>query len=94
MELISVLEKELNITYVSEASIIRFISINGKMNWEKCFYFVKDKHIVGSAGRIMWDKHCFDGKNKQYYNKHQIKWITLFFDAHPWIERMMVIFDD
>jgi hypothetical protein len=30
----------------------------------------------------------------QYYNDEQLKWIGAFFDAHPWIEKMMVVFDD
>ena len=65
------------------------------MNWNKCCNFVRDYNIIGNGYlRIKWDKNCFVGKNKKYYNEHQIKWITLFFDAHPWIERIMIVFDD
>lgn len=31
---------------------------------------------------------------QKYYNEDQKKWISVFFEAHSFIERMMVIFDD
>ena len=41
----------------------------------------------------MWSKTDFDGK-LTYYNEHQIEWVGAFFEAHPWITRMMIVFDD
>ena len=33
-------------------------------------------------------------KDAIHYNSNSVKWIRAFFEAHPWIERMMVVFDD
>jgi hypothetical protein len=94
MEIHPVLKQKDQITYVSEVDIVRFISENAPMDWNKCCDFIRDENISGDEGKVLWNKDVFQKKNLKYYNKNQIKWITAFFDAHPWIEKMMVVFDD
>jgi hypothetical protein len=28
------------------------------------------------------------------FNEEQVYWVGTFFDTHPWIEQMMIVFDD
>lgn len=88
-----VLKQEESTYYISESDIIRFISENAPMDWNKCCRFVRDKHITsGDGDKIYWTKQQLS-KSKSL-NEEQIKWISAFFEAHPWIERMMIVFDD
>lgn len=88
-----VLKKEKSIYYVSDADIIQFISENYKMDWNKCCEFVSDNNITGKEGRVFWTKESIL-KNPKAYNEEQVRWIGAFFEAHPWIESMMIVFDD
>ena len=84
------------IHYVSEANLVRFVSQNAPMEWNEACNFIRAKGLTSDEGdTVYWTKDDIsDPKKKRYYNDDQIKWITAFFDAHPWIEKMMVVFDD
>lgn len=88
-----VLKKEESIYYVDECDIMEFISINHPMDWNECCEFVIKHSITNDTGRVYWEKKDLI-ELPQYYNDEQLKWIGAFFDAHPWIEKMMVVFDD
>ena len=32
--------------------------------------------------------------NPEKYNAEQVKWVSAFFKAHPWIERMVIVFEE
>ncbi len=51
--------------------------------------FVKD-HILDSFDVV----HYFTRKEVPEYNTETQKWVGAFFKAHPWINKMMVVFDD
>jgi hypothetical protein len=87
-------EKE-QIHYVDDVDLIRFISENTSMglSWNKCCDFVRDNNIVSYDGnKVYWVKQDLIDRPEEY-NEEQVKWVTAFFEAHPWIEKMMVVFD-
>lgn len=92
-----VLQKKDPIYYyalVDDADIIKFISVNAPMEWNDCCDFVREHDIVsGEIGPTFWEKEDIINSSEEY-NEEQVKWITAFFETHPWIERMMVVFDD
>jgi hypothetical protein len=79
--------------YVSHADMIQFITRNDpNITWNQCCKYIMDHHIVNDEGNTYWDKSILDYPGD--YNEHQIKWITAFFEAHPFIERFYLVFDD
>lgn len=78
--------------YVSDADMIRFISKNAPMDWNKCCDFVREHNICGEEGPIYWTKDIL--VKPELYNEEQIKWIGAFFEAYPFIEKFMLVFDD
>jgi TPP-dependent 2-oxoacid decarboxylase len=89
-----VLKQENSSHYISDGEMIKFIVENSDITWNKCCNFVRDNDIVGGEyGNAFWDKADFP-LDPAEYNEEQIKWIGGFFEAHPWIEKMMIVFDD
>ncbi len=91
-----VLKQKDALTYVSDADMIKFISTNAPMDWNECCKFVRKNNItsdgLGGGNHVYWDKDIL--KNPKNYNENQVKWIGAFFEAHPFIESMMIVFDD
>jgi hypothetical protein len=82
------------IHYVDSSKMIEFISINAPMVWNNCCDFVRYHDICnGEFGPAYWEKEDIIN-SPEGYNDEQVKWITAFFETHPWIERMMIVFDD
>ena len=81
------------IYYVSDVDIIKFISTNMPMEWNDCCDYVRDNEITPDGGKVCWIKESII-KYPEKYNPEAAKWIKAFFDAHPWMERMMVVFDN
>lgn len=91
----STLEKEDAIHYVSESDMINFIDENSDMGWNKICDFIHKVGITNHNESTLWCKSdIIDIRNDPYYNEDQVKWIIDFFEAHPWIEKMMIVFDD
>ena len=86
---------ELNqIHYVDSSDMVKFIRENSDMEHNKVCKFVRNYDICdGEFGPAFWDKKDLTN-NSDEYNKEQIEWIGAFFEAHPWIERMMIVFDN
>lgn len=78
--------------YVSESEMIEFIVKNSDIGWNQCCQYVRFHGITGDEGHIYWDKNILN--NQAVLNEHQIKWISAFFNAHPFIERMVLVFDE
>lgn len=92
--LIPVLSEEHSIYYIDSSSIIKFISNNSDMDLNDVYRFVRKHQICNDEhGPTYWDRSCLI--NYPYeYDDEAVKWMTMFFDTHPWINRMMVVFDD
>jgi hypothetical protein len=89
-----VLKQEGTPHYVSESEMIKFISENAPMDWNKCCDFVRKHDITGWNGGVAhWDKTDII-KNAKEYNEEQVKWVGAFFEAHPWLNAMVLVFDD
>jgi hypothetical protein len=89
-----VLSEKEQIHYIDNADFIEFISTNAPMDWNECCDFVKEQGITSDDGnKVYWVKQDLLDHPEEY-NEEQMKWVTAFFEAHPWIEKMMVVFDD
>lgn len=65
------------------------------MDWNDCCRYVRTNNITGSEGRVYWVKSDIcNEKSAKHYNQEAIKWMKLFFEAHPFIEKVMIVFDD
>lgn len=64
------------------------------MDWNECCDFVRDNGITGSEGSIFWQRKSVFSEQVEYYQPEAIKWMKLFFEAHPFIEQIMIVFDD
>ena len=96
MEYKPVLKQEAPLHYVSDSDMIKFIEQNSDMKWNDICEFVRKVGICSPEGEpVYWVKTDIeDERQAKYYNDDQVKWVKSFFEAHPWIERMMLIFDD
>jgi hypothetical protein len=90
-----VLDKTQQIHYIEQGDMIRFICKNTDMEWNSACYFVSD-HDIGADGYgpAFWEKDTMKSATLDQYNAEQIMWINGFFEAHPWIEKMMIVFND
>jgi hypothetical protein len=90
-----VLSIEKGIYYISTSEIIEFISQNAPMDWNRCCDFTREEGIISSDfDKTYWDKKSVESYSDELKKSQKIFWIKAFFEAHPWIERMMVVFDD
>jgi len=92
--MIQVLDQTQAIYYVDSSKMIKFIRDNSNMEHNKVCDFVRDYDICdGEFGPAYWDKSDLTN-NANEFNAEQIKWVNAFFEVHPWIERMMIVFND
>jgi len=88
-----VLDETQQIHYVDECDIIEFITINSNMEWNKCCDYIREHHISSVEGKSHWRKSELIEENKDDYDPEAYYWILAFFEAHPWINKMMIVFD-
>ena len=89
-----VLDQTQAIYYVDSSEMVKFIRENSNMEHNKVCDFVRDYGICdGGFGPAYWDKLDLTN-NANEFNTEQIKWVNAFFEAHPWIERMMIVFNN
>ena len=80
--------------YVSDSDMIKFISKNAPMDWNMCSEFVRENNITSSEGnQVYWVKDDMLNDHEEF-NEVAKEWVLAFFDAHPWINQMMIVFDD
>ncbi len=88
-----VVKEEDLVPYIDDSRMIEFISINSDMPWNKCCKYVQEHGICSDEGhRVFWDDDIF--KQPEQFNEHQVKWITAFFEAHPFLTRFYLVFDN
>lgn len=77
--------------YVSEGSFIKFVNENSNMEWNTICDLVRDENVFNEEGRTY-----YDGKiEKESWNTDfGVEWINKFYDAHPFMENVMFVFDD
>lgn len=81
--------------YVSESDIVKFVSENGPMEWNKTCDYVRDTGITSSDGdKVFWSRDDVFKEKTKYYNDEAYQWMRKFFNAHPFMEKVMIVFDD
>lgn len=89
--LIPIMTKEESVYYVDESDFIKFIEKNSDYEWN----YLCDK--CRSSGLFNEDgKTYYTGKvvKSGYNTEFATEWVNKFYDAHPWIKQMMIVFDD
>ena len=79
------------IYYVSEADMVKFIEANSDYDWNQLCDLCRDSKMFGEDG-----KTYYVGKiSKASHNtEFSVEWINNFYDAHPFMQRIMFVFDD
>jgi len=85
-----VLDETQQIHYIDDGDIINFIEQNSNMDWNQCCKFVEKSKIISDGDKIIWVK---DYLSPEDLNEDQFYWMTEFFKAHPWINKVMICFD-
>jgi hypothetical protein len=89
-----ILDKTQQIHYVDSSNMITFISENSEMKHNQVCDFVRERDICdGEDGLSFWEKADLI-KTPEEFNEDQLYWVGAFFEAHPWIERMVIVFSD
>ena len=91
------LEEDKQIHYVSNPEIINFIDqhTDDSFKWNEIHdYALEESLIADSYEPVYWSRDMIEDSNKRkYYSEDQVLWLQKFFIAHPWIDRMFVVFD-
>lgn len=74
---------------ISDSDMISFIEKNSEMDWNDICDYVRDNNITGEDGSISWHRREGDSNST---NPAEM-WIGRFFEAHPWITQMYIIFN-
>ncbi len=84
------------VIYVSEHKMAEFVEKNSTMDADDVPDFIREVGISSNeGGQVYWVKEdVFSKKKISYYNPQAIEWMQKFFEAHPDIEKIMVVFDD
>ncbi len=83
------------IIYVDDAKMVRFISENAPMEWNEASDFMIKENITNHEGSAYWSREeVFKEPIPVYEKPEGIKWLRHFFDAHPWLNRIKIVFDD
>lgn len=89
-----VLDETRQIHYVDECDIINFIVVNSNIQWDDCCDFVIEHNITSDDGKRLWNKESLlKEENIKHYDKEAYYWVLEFFNSHPWIKEMMIVFD-
>ncbi len=80
--------------YVSSSYITEFITENSSMTQNNACVYVRKYGICdGDEPVAFWDDDIL--KHPNSYNPEQVKWVSAFFEAHPFLQnKMAVVFDD
>ena len=91
-----VIKQEEATYYVSDAELISFICENSDMSWNKICDYVREESISSNEhGSTYWDREdVFEEGAEAEYNPNAIRWMREFFNAHPFMDRVMMVFDD
>ncbi len=88
-----VLDEKTIYYYVSSSDMIRFISNNKPMEWNKTINYVRNHYICNIDENIaFWDEDILE--YPENYNTEQVEWVTAFFKAHPFLKNRMVLVSD
>lgn len=85
-----VIENDNAIYYVSQSDMLKFIEEN--KNCERDVASRITREIFNNDS----DKVYYDGKieKKSWNSEPEVFWINNFFDAHPFMKKIMFVFDD
>jgi len=78
------------IAYVSESDMIKFIEANSDYEWNQLCDLC-GKEIFSEEGKVYYDGKI---KKENWNTEFAVEWVNNFFDAHPFIKKLMFVFDD
>lgn len=89
--LIPIMTKEESVYYVDESDFIKFIEENSDYGWNYLCDKCRSSGLFNDS-----DKTYYTGKvvKSEHNTEFATEWVNKFYDAHPWIKQMMIVFDD
>ncbi len=78
--------------YVTESDMIQFIETNSDMHYNQVCDYIREVGVANEESeKTYWSSTDLAWVEQNQPEAH--KWIKGFFDAHPWIINMMLIFE-
>jgi hypothetical protein len=77
--------------YVDTSEMIEFININSPMTYIQSSNLIWDSGIALDGEASFWVKRDVL-ENSNLHDPEAVKWVKAFFKAHPWIEKMAVVY--
>jgi len=83
-----VISKEDATYYVDEAEFIKFVEQNSEYGWNKLCDICRDE-VFNEEGKTYFTEK----PTNEHHTEFAVEWIGAFYDAHPFMERIMFVFD-
>ena len=83
-----VITQETAIYYVVEAEFIKFVEQNSDYGWDKLCDICQDE-VFNEDGKTYFGEK----PTAEHYTEFIVKWIGAFYDAHPFMKRIMFVFN-
>jgi hypothetical protein len=87
--MISVIKREDAIYYVDEADFIAFVEKNSEYEWNNICDICRNE-VFNESGKTYFKKYPTGELSSEF----TVTWVSAFFNAHPFMERIMFVFDD
>lgn len=86
-----ILTKDRSIFFIDSADMIRFIEQNSDMTWNEVCDFIRNTDITQpDLYTTRWGR---EELQEDHVTNEQRKWIGAFFEAHPWMDQIAIVFD-
>lgn len=79
-----------SVHYFSNSDLIKFIKNNSDYEWNELVEITSDV-IFNDEGKTYYPEKL---TKDLYKSDFQIEWVNNFFDAHPFVKKIMFCFDD
>ena len=91
--MIPILAEKDRIDFVYQSDLIKFIILNSTMEWNEVWDIVKNTIFHENISYYI-KTEIKSPKKSEYYTKESVEWVGKFFDTHPWLDKVMFVYDN
>jgi len=89
------LSREKSIHYINSSDLIKFICENSDMKWNDACTYASTSGILTDNYKNFYKRSEFaNDLNDVLSTVEAYYFMKGFFEAHPWLENIMIVFDD
>jgi hypothetical protein len=93
--MVSIYKEEDCVHYVPYSALTKFISLSANINDNEAYRIKEEIDVLDyDNGKVLYDRKDVFRENDPFYSKDKYNWIRWFFEAHPFMNRIMFVFDD